>query len=184
MSVDVAIDFKLESLPENLFREPVEYIFADHFRQRMYLAHLDDITAMQAGALRREEANQALHFLRSEMIWHLEDEEQDLFPLLRSRCKPEDDIDAALNLLSMEHERDANLAEIIIAGLEKISAGKSLTNKDEFSRAQAAFAEAHRRHLAWENGVVLPLARRRLSTADMADLGRSMAARRKIDYPE
>ncbi len=42
------------------------------------------------------------------------------------------------------------------------------------------FALDHERHLAWENEVVLPLASKRLSSDDLEELGRNMAARRRI----
>jgi hemerythrin-like domain-containing protein len=40
-----------------------------------------------------------------------------------------------------------------------------------------------RRHLGLEDQVILPLARRRLSPADLDRIGRAMAARRNIDFP-
>ena len=44
------------------------------------------------------------------------------------------------------------------------------------------FAEAQRRHIAWENSLVLPLARKRLTAKDLETMGRNMAARRGIAY--
>ena len=42
------------------------------------------------------------------------------------------------------------------------------------------FAESQRRHLTWEENVVLPLARERLTPEDLAEMGRNMVTRREI----
>ena len=44
-------------------------------------------------------------------------------------------------------------------------------------------AETWRLYLAWENQVLLPLAREWLSAVDLAELGRAMAARRGAAHP-
>jgi hemerythrin-like domain-containing protein len=46
------------------------------------------------------------------------------------------------------------------------------------------FSETQRRHVTWEDRVLLPLARQRLTPEDLAEIGRSMAARRGIAAPE
>jgi hemerythrin-like domain-containing protein len=43
--------------------------------------------------------------------------------------------------------------------------------------------ETQRRHIVWENNIILPLARRRFSVEDMEEIGRDMAARRGLEYP-
>ena len=52
------------------------------------------------------------------------------------------------------------------------------------AQSLSAFAEGQRRGRAWENGFILPLARRRLTRADLALIGHNMARRRDIDFPE
>ena len=42
------------------------------------------------------------------------------------------------------------------------------------------FRSSERRHLAWENGAILPLARKRLTPEDLRTLGQKMAALRGI----
>jgi hypothetical protein len=49
-----------------------------------------------------------------------------------------------------------------------------------FGQKCQAMSEFQRRHIAWENGVLLPLAKRRLTAGDIADLGRAMAGRRGV----
>ena len=59
--------------------------------------------------------------------------------------------------------------------------GVMLVLATPLARDAMAFATLQRRHLAWENGTILPLARQRLSAEDKAELGRRMTARRGGD---
>lgn len=160
-----------------LLREPIEYIFADHFRQRMLCGVLDGLaTAKRPDS---ELAARALEFLRGDFSLHVLDEEEDLFPLLRRRAAPDDDIAPVLGELSAEHaadKRDAEaIAETLTADTPPIKDWRVL-----FSR----FAANERHHLIVENAIVLPLARVRLTAGDRSSLGRRMAARRGVEYPE
>lgn len=175
---------ELEPIPENLLREPVEYFYAEHFRQRCLCVALDEVMASPSDPRVPKRAAAILEFLEHELPRHIEDEEQTLFPMLRLRCKAEDRIDQILGLLCEEHERDDVLGAALMAGLRRIAAGTASPSWDAFWRAATAFSETQRRHLAWENAVVLPLVRKRLNVADMVALGRAMAARRGIAYPE
>ena len=67
--------------------------------------------------------------------------------------------------------------------MEVIAKGAKLANPVRMLFNARAFAEAQRRHIAWENNVLLPLARKRLTEADLKELGRNMAAMRGIVYP-
>ena len=52
---------KIEAIPENLFREPIDYLYADHYRQRVVCGYLDEIA-------RGERARPARNLLRPERI--------------------------------------------------------------------------------------------------------------------
>ena len=52
------------------------------------------------------------------------------------------------------------------------------------ARLPAAFSQALRRHLAWENAVIMTRAERHLTDEDHAELGRRMAARRGLTLPD
>ncbi len=158
---------------------PIEFLFTEHDRLRVVCAALervaDDCTAGDA----RENAAFALSYLENELPLHIADEEEDLFPLLERRCDPDDEIDTILDLLNDEHEADQEYQLRLLEPLRSIAAGRRPADAVEFGHAARAFSVFQRRHLAWENGTVLPLARKRLSEADQADLGRKMAARRR-----
>ncbi len=164
----------------NRFRHPIEFLFKEHDRLLEILATLEllahDCTADRAP----ENAALVLGYLEHEMPLHIADEEEDLFPLLTRRCAPEDEIDELVALLSSEHETDENHYLALLAPLRAIVNGRPPPNPMRFAADARAFAVLQRRHLGWENGTVLPLARRRLTAADMAELGRKMAERRGI----
>jgi len=117
------------------------------------------------------------------MTIHVIDEEEDLFPLLRRRARPEDDVERVLGLLSREHFEDDRLAEIIVAGLRETAATNAETLPPELRIALRDFARRQRRHLAVENAVIMPLAEIRLTPKDREGLARRMAVRRGI-HPE
>lgn len=181
--ISLTDDPALDPIPENLLREPVEYIYADHFRQRCLCVMLDDLMANPTDSDVTEKAKAVLDYVERDLPLHIADEEQTLFPIMRKRCLPEDRIEQVLELLSDEHERDETLASALVAGLKRVAAGTASPSWDAFWRVATAFSETQRRHLSWENAVVLPLARRRLSVADMVALGQEMAARRLLVYP-
>lgn len=152
------------ALDRGLLARPLEFILADHLRQRTLCRLLDRFA--DAPALDRELARAAAEHLRRDLAIHVLDEEEDLFPLLRRRARPADDIERVLGLLSREHSEDDRLAETIAAGLGAVL-DRGASSLDETLRAALrSFAERQRRHLAVENAIVMPLAEARLTPKD------------------
>ena len=175
---------EIEAIPENLFREPIDYLYADHFRQRVVCKFLDELAFDPVAPNAARLASIALAYIEQELPHHIADEEQDLFPRLRDRCTPADNAERILGLLSEEHRRDDDLCAAILEGLRVLAEGQEPSQCAAFVRAAAAFAETQRRHLAWEDDVLLPLARERLTAEDLGDMGRGMATRRGASYPD
>jgi len=165
--------------PAAQLASPLDYVFAEHFRQRTLCWVIDRI----ADAEERDEEciGAVLRFLREEFGAHVLDEEEDLFPLLRRRAEPDDRIEEVLGELSQEHAADKLDAEAIVEGLFAATGRRRFTKA--FRGLLHRFAANERRHLIVENAIVLPLARVRLTIDDLRNLGRRMAARRGIDYP-
>ncbi len=168
----------LEPLPRELLRKPLDYILADHLRQRVLcvlcerLADADEVNVDLAG--------EVLEYLKTDMVVHVIDEEQDLFPLIRRRAEPGDEIEVALGQLSGEHADDEQLASLIMNGLEHSLAAPGRPLADDVKDALRSFARNQRHHLALENATVMPLAKIRLTERDLKDLSARMAARRGI----
>jgi hemerythrin-like domain-containing protein len=165
-----------QALKESL-RHPIEFLFAEHDRQRVLCASLERLAADPSSA---ETAAMVLAYYESELPRHVADEEQDLFPALRRRCLPDDAIGSILDLLDSEHETDHELFHRLVPALRTIAAGGRLAEPVAFAADARAFSILQRRHLAWENGTVLPMARGRLTSEDQRTLARSFAARRGV----
>lgn len=179
----LAIAALAERPPVDLLLTPLDYIFADHFRQRSLCRILGELAG--AAEFDRAMAQAALDFLRTDFFLHVFDEEKDLFPLLRKRREKQDRIGDILARLVSEHSADALDAELIVAALAGALDEAAPAPLDEAARALfARFAANERRHLTAENAIVLPMARARLTSGDLETLGRHMAARRGITYPE
>ena len=163
------------------FLEPIDFILAEHYRQRLLCEGLAKLTEKMELAPVAALATRLQGFLAHDLRLHLEDEEQDLFPLLWQRAQPEDNITNVLELLSEEHGLDEDLVDFLLEDLATLASGNQLANPIRFLVNVREFAETQRRHLAWENALLLPVARRRLTEVDLSGLSRSMAERRGID---
>lgn len=173
---------RIEPTEAALLRDPLNFFFAEHFRQRTLCNLIEEMA--HAEILGKETVTEVLEFLRHDMELHVQDEEQDLFPLMRRRCPPEDEIERVLSALSAEHAGDRHLAELVTSGLQTVLAeGRPAASEAGLREAMIDFARNERRHLALENSVVLPLARLRLTTKDMAEMSASMTERRRAMSP-
>ncbi len=169
--------------PSSQLAEPLDYIFAEHFRQRVLCNMLDEIADHERPDKSAIEA--VLRYLRVEFAPHMQDEEHDLFPMLRRRAEPEDRIDDVIAQLTQEHAADRLDAKLITEGLAKVLAGKAKTGgASPLAKLLHRFAENERNHLTLENAIILPLARIRLTDDDIRNLAHRMAARRSIKLEE
>lgn len=169
----------VEPIDPDLLSEPLEFLFAEHYRQRAVLNHLERLAAEPSREARSKIARMVLRFLQVDLVHHVADEEEDLFPLMRARCEPNDGIETVFKVLAAEHAADAALVADVAVGLQAVIAAPHLS-PETFPAAVRAFVETQRRHLAWENALILPLARRRLQPADLEALGQRMARRRGV----
>jgi hemerythrin-like domain-containing protein len=164
-------------------RHPIEYLFTEHDRQRVFCAALERLAEAPDSVDARELAGDVLDYVETRLGPHYGDEEKDLFPLLKARADPDDGIDVILAMLSEEHQADDVLLQRLLGPLRAIAEDRRPADAVAFAADARAFSVLQRRHLAWENGTVLPLARRRLGADDLADLARRMAARRGLPPP-
>ena len=137
MSVPCYRTQHLEPLPRELLRKPLDYILADHLRQRVLCILCEQLADSQD--LDTGIAEEVVAYLKSDMVVHVIDEEQDLFPLIRRRAQEDDDIEQALGQLSGEHATEEDLAEAITEGLES-----ALVTPGEILRRPAARTEGFR----------------------------------------
>lgn len=164
------------------FKLPLDVIVSDHFNQRLVCEQLEAmVESIEQGKPTREMATEVLTFMTGDLVAHTADEEDGLFPLLEKRCQPEDRLGEILGQLTYEHQLDDDLVEFLTDDLAAMAEGRVLPNPQHFAINATVYAKTQTRHLAWENRVVIPLARRRLTSEDLEQLGRDMATRRGID---
>jgi len=178
----------LEPIPENLLREPIDYLFAEHYRQRQVLDALEgffgeayferDLT----GPWRAVVAT-VVGYLENEFALHIGDEESDLFSVLRDRCAGDDSCTAVLRQLAAEHQDEPVELRALVAGLKQLLAGRKPADSMGFLNRALRFIQAQRHHLIWENNVVLPMARKHLTEEDLQQIGRHMAQRHGVAFP-
>lgn len=168
---------EIEDIPLELLDEPLNWFFAEHYRHRQLCRMIDEVAV--AVVFDAERITKIIDFLRYDLPLHVIDEEEDLFPLLRRRSLPEDELDQVLGVLSAEHKADIDHARAVRSLLEASLEARAAPGLDGAKRkALNDFAAQERHHLALENAVVLPIARLRLSEEDLAGMSRRLAARR------
>jgi hemerythrin-like domain-containing protein len=170
----------IAEVPSDLLVRPLDWFMAEHYRHRQFCALMHELA--RGESFDPEALSAVVAFLRHELGRHLADEEEDFFPLLRRRARPEDDIEQILGRLSGEHEGDRAFAHSLRAHLERCLDAHTAPGQDpSVALALDSFATQEVRHLALENAVVLPLARLRLNADDLQALGRTLAARRGLE---
>jgi len=161
--------------PRDLLRDPLAYIAAEHGGQRALCSLMEDLAG--AAGFDRDVAQAILRYLGQDFSRHVHDEENDLFPLLRDRCLPEDEIETVLGRLNAEHKDEHRLAGDVAAQLTDQLQREAPALDPALRDRLFQYARSLRRHLALENSIVLPLARTRLTPEDLAALSAAMRQR-------
>lgn len=164
--------------PLALIDQPLDFLQAEHLRHRSYCAALAALA--QARQASRADADRMTAFLTADLALHYADEDEDLFPALRRRALPEDDLGAVLARLGEDHRRQYALAEEIAAALSRNPANETVRLDTSSIEAMQAYVASENRHLAIENAVVLTIAAVRLNRNDLRAISRAMKARRGI----
>lgn len=158
--------------------DPLDYLAYEHFKYREMCNDLDRLA--DAAEFDRGAVTKLAETIRADLTMHVFDEEEGLFPLLRQRCRPEDEVAETLERMTREHaERMDCLARARIALLTAFTDSKPLPQIAGASETLHACAQSLRRLIMLENGVLIPLARRRLLQEDIAALSARFAIRRR-----
>lgn len=172
--------------PDAGFDVPVEMWLACHERVKRFAALIIRLESHVARVGADEEAQRSAASIRryfnEAAPRHHEDEEVDLFPLLRERSgSAEQPALDALDRIEAEHLTMAEVWRRLDVTLARISAGDPAPLDPDLI---ASFASGYDRHIEVEEKVVLPALRRRLSAADWSTVGRSMAERRGLEWSD
>lgn len=166
--------------PAPSFDQPLEMLAACHERIAAQLATLErlgpHLEQHGCDAEAKAAARGVLRYFATAGRLHHQDEDHDLFPLLRGRAaaaaRPE--VAAAIDELEREHETMEGQWLRLRERLEAIAAGEARLPAEDVAR----FAWLYRRHMDREATAVLPFARQVLGAEQLAGLGARMAARR------
>ena len=158
--------------------DPLEFMLAEHLNHRRMCRALERLAA--AAEFDAVRITSLLDFIRFDLTLHVIDEEEDFFPMLRERCLPEDAVEEVLARLSEEHAEDKTLSVRVRDVLNACLIVRKPPHAIEGgAEALMKFAQHEMRHLALENAVVVPLARRRFDEQDLRALSRRLLDRRR-----
>lgn len=158
--------------------DPIEFLRQEHDRQYEICDQLENLPNFFDSDLDLDWLRSLSDFLWVDLPRHVEDEEADFFPILAQRCAAQEGLDLILAQLESEHELDLGLVDPIRAELQAILKTGAPRDPYRLLVDLRAFAEAQRRHLLWENLVVLPMAEKSLTAADRKALSAGLMARR------
>lgn len=167
-----------EAIPLALLDEPLNYVLVDHSRQRSLCTAMRSFS--ETGHVDRSVADMVVAYLGRDLGLHHRDEEDDLFALLRRRMLPEDDLGSALAQLVEDHRRSQSMVETIIDALSARPTEGPVGLTRSTRELMLAYAGCEHRHLAAENGIVLAIARIRLTRGDLKAMSRTMKERRGV----
>ncbi len=109
-----------------------------------------------------------IHYLRNFPVkLHHPKEEKYLFPVLRARTSA---VDAELDELERQHERDRGLVAELASRVEALAAGHDDATRvaatRDLEQAVARYADFHWEHMGREEAVILPAAQQHLTAGD------------------
>ena len=150
--------------------DAIEWLFSSHGEQEKLCDMLEQIADSLPDDVDPLLCARVVKVLRDELPVHHRDEEHGLFPLVEHRAKPEDNVEELIAQLCLEHATDESFAIEVMDELATLSEGKKPRNPNMLGYMLRGFFESYRRHLQWEDKVLLPLARKRLTEADLTKL--------------
>jgi len=168
------------------FSDPTGLMSDCHRRIEMFLNMLRAVASFDGRQLAEDEQralDAALRYFREAASKHNSDEEESLFPRLRSALDPEvRSALADLARLEEEHRWAAPLhAEVDRLGQQWLLEGRLARDQNRaFQSAVDKLESMYRTHIEFEDRVVFPLAARVLSPAQSAEIAQEMAKRRNL----
>lgn len=164
------------------FDEPLEMLEACHERIQLQLQTLErlgpHLETHGCDAEAKAAAQAVLRYFDTAGALHHQDEDHDLFPVLRVKAaaSARKDVANAIDELAEEHRSMEAQWQRLRERLLAIVEGTPRLDAENVAR----FAWLYRRHMDREATAVLPFARHALDAAEREALGRSMAARRNV----
>jgi hemerythrin-like domain-containing protein len=150
--------------------DPLAVILIDHRGHLDLCDLLEEIADSLPNEISGASCHQAIRGLRDRVRNHHRFEDEHFFPLLRIRAAEEERVLLSLDRLSSEHRIDEGYVEEVLELLTAVVGGSFRGPPELAGYMLRGLFESLRRHIAFENEVLLPLAHRLLTTADRAQL--------------
>ena len=160
-------------------RDPLTDLEKVHAEQEQMCTDLEKVADSLPDNADRLLCAHIARMMQEDMPLHHLDEEIGLFPLLEKRAQRQDNVAAHLAQLKLEHETDEGFADELIECLLQLAEGGKLDNPDMCGYMMRGFFESYRRHIHWEQTVLIPLARKRLEHGDLETLVQVMKDNRE-----
>jgi hemerythrin-like domain-containing protein len=167
------------------FSDPTGLLSDCHRRIEMFLRSLQAVAGggPRLDEERRRALDSALRYFRESAPKHTADEEESLFPRLRSAG--DEELKTALEKVEAL-ERDHREADVLHRQVYELGTAwlgaKELSAADfaQFRDAVARLAEIYPQHIQVEDEVLFPAAERALSPEQKAEIAAEMAGRRSV----
>ena len=171
--------------PDHAYTEPLGLLSDCHRRIERFLGVLVTLAGTARGGEMNDDQRQslmaALQYFRDAAPKHTADEEESLFPRLRTAGGPEvEEILAEVELLESDHAYADRLhREVNQIGNDWLRAGTLPAQLAERLRdLTGELSSIYKTHIEMEDTRLFPLARRVLGAAAQREIGGEMAARR------
>lgn len=169
---------EMQESDAGLLRNPLDIIAHAHALQRELCDALERIADGLPDDVDRRLCARASASLQFDIPLHHRDEEEALFPQLRLRAEPSDGLGDILDRLAAEHHADTDLGAEIAEWLDHLAEGRRPGNPEMVGYMLRGFFASYRRHINWEDALVMPVARRRLTGEDFAVIAAVMERNR------
>ncbi|MCH9808515.1 MAG: hemerythrin domain-containing protein [Alphaproteobacteria bacterium] len=161
--------------------DPISILEADHAAKLRLCECLENVADGLPHSVDVRVAENCIQILRAGLPAHVALEEGVLFPLIRRRFRGDLATAQLLQQLELEHSSDDLFASEIADELELLAAVRTPRNPEMMGYMLRGFFTSLRRHVEWENAIVLSLARRLLIIDDLAELTAAIEKQRRED---
>jgi len=163
-------DLRFAAVPACRTPDPIGLIAEEHALQRELCDLLEALADGLPHSFDKAMALIAVSILEGSVPRHMRLEEEALFPMLRERVADDDPLRAALACLEEEHERDSAILDELSDALKTAAEAGAVINPDMLGYMLRGYFDSQRRHIAWEDRVVLPVAAQVLTPEDQSAL--------------
>lgn len=166
---DVISNMHAEPLSVTAF-SALKFVKLDHEQHLQLCDSLEDIADSLPDRIDAQQCVVAAAALRNRVNVHHQLEEHVLFPRLMARARGDKDLHKILERLADEHRTDEGHCEEAIELLSRLSHGIVPNNVEAAGYMLRGLFEGLRRHIAFENDHVLPIAHQILQQDDLEAL--------------